>query len=240
MHASHPAVLHPIPQSQTPPALHTSLCPPPPGYSPQLWQAGVLSLTLFTARIFIIIFLRVILIAGQDAGSNMVTVFLCVSVCVCHNGFACVCVFSVLLSACVSKSESVCAWMDVCMHVRDCVCVSMDVVSAVPVLCLCSLCEHLPLSFYYLPSPSLSLSMHGLLTLPRFAPLPLLVRLSTVRSMRDSKKEKREKVEVGLEYGLSLASIYPSLSLLTCLSFSLRQRCSALYNNTPTEQGWEG
>lgn len=47
------------------------LCRPPlPGSGPQLWQAGILSLSLFITLIFI----SAILIAGQDAGHSLVNV----------------------------------------------------------------------------------------------------------------------------------------------------------------------
>lgn len=199
--------------SHSPP--HSAALPPPahpplPDYGPQLWQASVLSLTLFIAPI---IFISVILIAGQDAGSTMVSVCLCVSVCmwVCQNMSARVCVFSVCCycqHVWVSLSVCVHEWMCVCIDVCVCASVSVPVwmwsllpssAAAVPVLYLLSLyqCECLPLSFYHYPSlslcPSLSLTLLALLTFPRFAPLPLLARLSTVRSIRERTKERKKE-----------------------------------------------
>ncbi|MEQ2299687.1 hypothetical protein AMECASPLE_017719 [Ameca splendens] len=100
-----------VPYSSTTTLLPTPkpLAPPTPGYGPQLWQASVLSLTLFIALISII-FISVILIAGQDARSNMVPVCLCFSMCKCVSKWVSTCVFSVLLllSAGVCRPGSAC------------------------------------------------------------------------------------------------------------------------------------
>lgn len=158
---SHRLLLFYLPPSALPPTTNTTH-PPAPGYGPQLWQASVLSLTLFIA-LNSINFISMILIAGQDARSNMVPVCLGFSMCkcVCQSGLARV--FSVCCCRQESVDLAVCAPVFVC-NKKICVCqnvcseVSSSAAAVVLVLCLLCFCLYdcLLLPLFCCPSPSLS------------------------------------------------------------------------------------
>lgn len=116
-------------------------------------------------------------------------------------------VLLMLLSACVGQSACACAC--VCVCACKSVCQYGCALSCPPLqqpqssLSSLSICECVPLSVY--SYPSLSLSFPGLLTLSRFAPLPLLARLSTARSMTE--KKRRSDLHTEVEGGLKMCPL---------------------------------